>query len=351
MPYEVIAWRDDAPRVLDQTLLPHRVEHIRLDDLDAACQAIRTMRVRGAPLIGITAAYALARHALVLRRCGLEPGAVAKAMTEAGAQLVATRPTAVNLEWAVSEVLAACGAAESLEGLAAAALERARSIHEAQVHADAKTARLAAALLEGDGARAVITHCNTGPLATGGCGSALGGVIEAHRRGLVTEVLVDETRPRLQGAHLTSWELGQYRVPHHIVADGAAASLLARHEVAAAFVGADRIAANGDVANKVGTLSLALACRHFAIPFYVVAPLSTVSIETSSGDAIPIEERSAAEVLEVDTVRIAPAGADAYNPAFDVTPAELVTAIVTEAGVLRAPYDAAIRGALASRGA
>lgn len=349
--YTVIEWHDGAPRILDQTRLPFELTYRRLEDLDAACEAIRTMRVRGAPLIGITAAYALVRHAHQLTADAAGASDTSRAMSEAGARLQGTRPTAVNLEWAVQRVLEACRHEETPEGVTAAALDTARAIHEEQRAADARTASLAASLLEGPEARRVITHCNTGPLATGGLGSALGGVIEAFRRGLVLDVLVDETRPRLQGARLTAWELAQHEVPHRVIADGAAASLLARRDVAAALVGADRIAANGDVANKVGTLGLALACAHFGVPFYVVAPLSTLSPRTPSGDAIPIEERDPAEVLALDGHRIASTGALAENPAFDVTPAALVTAIVTEAGVLRPPYDEAIRDALAGHGA
>jgi methylthioribose-1-phosphate isomerase len=345
-PYEPIRWRDGVLSLLDQTRLPWALEYVRIEDSAAACEAIRTMRVRGAPAVGIAAAYALALDASHSAHLPLE---VARARIQAAAgALAATRPTAVNLRWAIDRVRVAVEAASDASSIAAGALNAARAIHGAQAAADAAMARAGAALLEAGPAAAatVITHCNTGPLATGGGGTALGVIIEAHRRGLVGSVLVDETRPRLQGARLTSWELQQHGVPHHVIADGAAASLLAARNVTAAFVGADRIAANGDTANKIGTFALALACQYHRVPFYVVAPLSTVDLATLDGAAIVIEGRDAEEVLAADGTRLAAPGARALNPAFDVTPAELITAIVTEAGVMRPPFGPALAGAV-----
>jgi len=338
-PYEPVRWIDGATVLLDQTLLPHTVVERRIEDLDDGIEAIRSMRVRGAPAIGVAAAYVLARSIAQSGVDGLDTRAE---------RLAAARPTAVNLRWAVERVQRAVEGVTPAEA-AGAALVEARAIHEEQRAADASMAQAGVALLP-PSLSEVITHCNTGPLATaGGLGTALGVVIAGHHAGRIGGVLVDETRPRLQGARLTSWELTQHGVPHHIIADGAAASLVASRGVAAAFVGADRIAANGDTANKVGTLGLALACRYRGVPFYVVAPLSTIDIETPSGDVIEVEERAEDEVLAVDGVRLAAAGASALNPAFDVTPAELVTAIVTERGVLRAPFAASIAAALAKR--
>ncbi len=347
-PYEVIAWRDGALVLLDQTLLPHRLEYVRIDSLEAGCEAIRTMRVRGAPAIGIAAAYTLA-VALTPRpplpRSGGEGeagrGGVRGTLQQAAAALVATRPTAVNLRWAVEQVLAAIEDCPTDEAVRAAVITEAQRIHQDQVEADRAMAESGAALVPPGST--VITHCNTGPLATGGLGTALGVVIEAHRQGRVVEVLADETRPRLQGARLTSWELLQHEVPHHVIADGAAAALMSRRPIAAAFVGADRIAANGDTANKIGTYGLAIACRHHGVPFYVVAPVSTIDPRAADGSAIPVEERDESEVLSAGLERLAPDGASALNPAFDVTPADLITAIVTERGVLHPPFSAAIR--------
>jgi methylthioribose-1-phosphate isomerase len=295
------------------------------------------MRVRGAPAIGIAAAYTLA--VVAHSKDGEDLRA---SLQQAGDALIGTRPTAVNLSWAVERVLAAIEDCPNDEAVRAAVLAEAQRIHEEQIEADLAMAEAGAALVPPGST--VITHCNTGPLATGGLGTALGVVIEAHRQGRVVEVLVDETRPRLQGARLTSWELLQHDVPHHVIADGAAAALMSRRPIAAAFVGADRIAANGDTANKVGTYGLAIACRHHGVPFYVVAPVSTIDPRAADGSVIPVEERDEAEVLSAGLERLAPEGAHALNPAFDVTPADLITAIVTERGVLRPPFGAAIAG-------
>lgn len=344
--YEVIRWRDGALSILDQTRLPWRTEYVALADVDVACEAIRTLRVRGAPAIGIAAAYALAQEAA---RVAAEPLDVARSAIEAAVRaLASTRPTAVNLRWALDRVQTAIEGAHDGLDRARRAIETALEIHREQVAADAAMATLGSALL-GPERGVVITHCNTGPLATGGGGTALGVIIEAHRRGMVESVLVDETRPRLQGALLTSWELQRHGVPHHVIADGAAASLIAPRKVVAAFVGADRIAANGDTANKIGTFALALACEYHDVPFYVVAPLSTVDFTTPNGPAIVIEDRAEDELVAFEGARLAAPGARALNPAFDVTPASLITAIVTEAAVLRHPYGPALGGALTSR--
>jgi methylthioribose-1-phosphate isomerase len=267
--------------------------------------------VRGAPAIGLAAAYGMA---------------LADGREDAAELLRSTRPTAVNLAWALEQ----CRGAPDV-------LEVARRLHREQDEADRRLAGLGAELFE-KGTRA-LTHCNTGALATGGYGTAGGVLRAAWERGLLSEVWVDETRPLLQGARLTAWELRQAGIPHRVVADSAAGSLMARGLVDRVVVGADRIAANGDVANKVGTYPLAVLAARHGVPFYVAAPLSTIDPATPDGGAIPIEEREPAEVLE---------GGEAFNPAFDVTPAELVTAIVTEAGVLEAPYDESIARAVAA---
>ena len=304
---------DDCVVVLDQRRLPE--EEVELECRSAAevAEAISTLAVRGAPAIGIAAAYGYALAGV--RGDGLDGAA---------ATLLASRPTAVNLPWAIAEMRRG-------DQSPAALAERARALHDEEVDRCRRIAGHAAGLLA-PGTRA-LTHCNAGALATGGVGTALGAIREGFERGLVAHVFVDETRPLLQGARLTAWELERAGVPHSVVADSAAGSLMARGEVDAVLTGADRIAANGDAANKIGTYPLAVLAAHHGIPFYVVAPSSTVDLDTASGADIPIEERDPAEV----TGRFA-----ARNPAFDVTPAALVTAIVTEEGVHRPPYEASL---------
>ena len=320
--FEPIEWRPNGGtprlRILDQTLLPHEVQYIETDDYRVVADAIRRLSVRGAPLIGIAAAYGLALTA-----------GRGESATDAADGLRATRPTAVNLGWALDRVLAAGD------------IEReAILIHDEQRAADLRMGDLGAALIA-DGAT-VLTHCNTGSLATGGIGSALGVIKAAHRQGKRVRVLVDETRPLLQGARLTAWELRQESIPFEIIVDGAAAGLIARGGVQAVVVGADRIAANGDTANKVGTYGLALAAHAHDVPFYVVAPVSTIDPHTATGAEIVIEDRGEDEVLTFAGAQSAPDGATARNPAFDVTPAHLISGVVTERGVLRAPIGEAI---------
>jgi len=296
-----VRFEEDGPRVvlLDQRRLPGERVELACATVEELVVAIRELAVRGAPAIGVAAAYGLA---LAAAR-GDDVDAAARA-------LAASRPTAVNLAWALEEMRADPSA------------ERARRLHAEEVERCRAMAAHAADLF-GPGTRA-LTHCNAGALATGGYGSALGALRAAWERGLLAHVWVDETRPLLQGARLTAWELEAAGIPHAVIADSAAASLMAADEVDCVVTGADRIAANGDTANKIGTYSLAVLAAHHGIPFYVVAPTSTVDPDTPSGAEIPIEERAGAEV----TARFA-----ARNPAFDVTPVELITAIVTEHGV------------------
>jgi methylthioribose-1-phosphate isomerase len=309
--------------VLDQRRLPGREEWLTCERPADVAEAIRTLAVRGAPAIGLAAAYGLA----LADRGELD---------EAAELLAATRPTAVNLAWAIGRAREAAAG-----GGPEAVLELARRLEAEQHEADRRLAELGAERFE-PGDRA-LTHCNTGPLATGGFGTAAGVLRVAWERGRLAQVWVGETRPLLQGARLTAWELGSEGIPYRVVTDSSAGTLMARGLVDRVVVGADRIAANGDVANKVGTYPLAVLADRHDIPFYVAAPLSTVDPDTPSGDGIPIEERDPAEVAGEE----APDGAGAFNPAFDVTPAELVSAIFTEAGVLEAPYDRSIARALA----
>jgi methylthioribose-1-phosphate isomerase len=304
-PERIVRLEPDRVVLLDQRRLPG--EEVELECRSAAevAEAIRTLAVRGAPAIGVAAAYG---YALAAAR--------GEDLEDAAAVLAAARPTAVNLTWALGEVCAAADPAE-----------RAREIHREEVARCRQMARHAAALLD-PGTRA-LTHCNTGGLATGGYGTALGALRAAREQGRLEQVWVDETRPLLQGARLTAWELGALGIPYAVIVDAAAGGLMAAGEVDCVLVGADRIAANGDTANKVGTYPLAVLAAHHRLPFYVVAPTSTIDPDTPTGAEIVIEERAADEVT---------AAFPARNPAFDVTPAALVTAIVTEAGVHRAPY-------------
>jgi len=313
-PERILRLEDDAVVFLDQRLLPLEEVDVRCATAADVAEAIRTMVVRGAPAIGVAAAYAIA---LAAER-GEDLDAADRALRE-------SRPTAVNLAWALDEMQND------------PSRDHARRIHRDEVERCRRMAAHAAELLL-PGTRA-LTHCNAGGLATGGYGSAVGALLAAWERGLLEHVWVDETRPLLQGARLTAWELEAASIPHAVIADSAAGALMAAGEVDCVITGADRIAANGDTANKIGTYSLAVLARHHELPLYVVAPSTTVDLATPDGAAIPIEERDPAEVTERFAAR---------NPAFDVTPAELIAAIVTEAGVHRAPFDRSLAGAVAA---
>jgi methylthioribose-1-phosphate isomerase len=310
-------------------------------------RAIRDMNVRGAPAIGVAAGYGLALAAAVSRARTAK--ALLRDLERAGALLVRARPTAVNLAWAVSRVRKAVRVLRR----AAPSAVRARVLAEARaIEAEDRAANLAigrngAPLIPRGGT--VLTHCNTGALATAGYGTALGVIRAARTDGRLRHVLVDETRPYLQGARLTAWELKRDRIPFTLITDSMAAHFMSRGKVDAVIVGADRITARGDVANKIGTYGLAVLARAHRIPFYVAAPVSTIDPATRRGADIVIEERSAREVLRIGSVSIAPPGTRAAHPAFDVTPPRLVTAIITERGVARPPYTRALRRLLVSR--
>jgi methylthioribose-1-phosphate isomerase len=326
-----IAWTPDfAVRILDQTLLPDAETYRTLETVDAVAEAIRTLRVRGAPLIGIAAAMGVT---LAVRR----GTATLETVCAASAALGATRPTAVNLRWALGRMERRAGeAAAAGEDLQRALRDEATAIWEEDRAMCARIGAAGAALIDGDAV--VLTHCNAGALATGGMGTALAPIYTLHAAGRRISVVADETRPLLQGSRLTAWELARAGVPVTVIADGMAASRLRRGDITCVLVGADRIAANGDVANKIGTYGVALAARANGVPFYVAAPSSTVDLATPDGAAIPIEERAAEEVAALGGRRTAPAGVQVWNPAFDVTPAGLVTAIITDRGVF-APAD------------
>ncbi len=340
-PPPTLQWREASSQVppalvlLDQTLLP--VEEVLLNcmDVETVAEAIESLRVRGAPAIGVAAAYGVALGAWHGRGTGASATTVSAAVTRLGR----TRPTAVNLFWALDCMQQALDAAigcsdDELYATLVAAAQR----------IDADDRRLCrllgehgAALLPDDAT--VLTHCNAGSLATAGWGTALGVIYAAAEQGKRVRVFADETRPLLQGARLTAWELQRRGIDVTVICDVAAASVLRDHRIDCVITGADRIAANGDVANKIGTYGVALMARAHDVPFYVAAPTSTVDLELASGDLIPIEERAAHEITEGFGRRTVPAGVRVFNPAFDVTPHHLVSAIITEHGVARTPYD------------
>lgn len=337
-PYRTLEWLPGRTlRLLDQRQLPHRVAYIETQDYRTAAGWIRSMAVRGAPAIGAAAAYAMA---LAAYHTPAEDAARLRlALAAAGETLKAARPTAVNLAWAVERVLATAKdpALRSAAAVQAAVLAVAHAIAAEDARTNRLIGRNALAALPA-GPLTFIHHCNTGTLATVDYGTALGIIRHAHEAGRTLFVYVDETRPRLQGARLTAWELQQLGIPHAIIVDGASGFVMQRRHVDACVVGCDRVAANGDTANKIGTFNLALAAKAHGVPFYVAAPTSTIDLALPDGAAIPIEERDPGEVLQIGSERIAPEAAQAFNPAFDVTPAAYITAIVTEAGLAFPPF-------------
>jgi methylthioribose-1-phosphate isomerase len=328
-------WRDGRLEILDQTLLPATETWIELTGARDSAAAIARLAIRGAPNIGIAAAYGIAMQV------ALEPDD--DGVTDAARVLRSSRPTAVNLAWAVDRMQAAVLAVAPAQRAAVARAE-AEALHAAEDAASATIATLGADWLTGT--RRILTHCNTGTLACGGNGSALAVIVELARRGELS-VLACETRPLLQGARLTVWELRRFGIAHELLVDGAAAGLIRRGEVDAVIVGCDRIAANGDVANKVGTYAHALAARAAGIPFVVAGPTSTIDASIASGDEIVIEERGADEVRRAGGALLTAADTPCRNPAFDVTPAELVSALVTERGIAAPPTRESVLGLLA----
>ena len=325
---------DGHVELIDQTLLPARIERLACRDVDTVIEAITSLRVRGAPAIGIAGGYGVVVAADEARRSALPPEAARAHVLARAESLASARPTAVNLRWAVERVLRTI---ESLPqetravALGEVLLAEARAIHDEDRRLCAAIGRHGEAVLPAGG---VLTHCNTGALATGGDGTALAVITAAWERGRRFDVFADETRPLFQGARLTAWELVQRGIPVTVLVDGAAAHLMKSGRVAAVIVGADRITACGDTANKIGTYGLAVLAAAHGVPFFVAAPSSTFDRSIDSGDDIPIEERSAREVTHPMGVQAAPEGAAAFNPAFDVTPARLIKAIITERGVI-----------------
>ena len=328
-----IEWRANAVRLIDQRALPGRLQFLDCHDVDTLCDAIETLAVRGAPALGAAGAFGVA-----LAACTTPETAH---VHDAAERIANTRPTAVNLAWGVRRALEAFD-----EGGFDSALTCARDIAAHDVAINQQIGANGIELIRADAA--VLTHCNTGALACVGYGTALGVIRAAAEAGRRPRVWADETRPLLQGARLTMWELDQLGIDATLVPDGAAAALMARGLVDVVMVGADRIAANGDVANKIGTYALAVAAKYHGIAFYVAAPTSTVDLQTPNGASITIEERDPAEVTHAGGAAVAPAGVVAYNPAFDVTPAALVSAIVTEVGIARPPFEKSLAGVAVS---
>jgi len=332
---QTLKWLDAHLEMIDQRVLPARFEYLPYGSAAEVAEGIRTMVVRGAPAIGCAAAYGIALEALALRQLNRED--FAAGMERGFAVLAASRPTAVNLFWALARMRGVWQAGQhlSLTEIAASLLHEAHEIAAEDVRINRAMGVYGAALLA-DGAR-VLTHCNAGALATAGHGTALGVIRSAVEAGKRISVIADETRPFLQGARLTAWEMVQEKIPVTLITDNMSGHLMSRGDIDAVVVGTDRVAANGDVANKIGTYMVAVLAQRHGIPFYVACPLSTIDLTLANGDAIPIEERAAAEVTGFRDCQWAAQGVQVLNPAFDVTPAELVTALITENGVVMRP--------------
>jgi methylthioribose-1-phosphate isomerase len=345
--FSPLAWRGDSLALLDQTLLPGREHWLDCRTPADVAAAIRRLAVRGAPAIGVAAAYGLLLGVRAAITEGLEGEALAARADAVAEELAATRPTAINLRWALERGRRRLAAAweAGLEGapLQDDLLAWAQSVQAADVDANRAMAAHGAPLFHpGD---RVLTHCNAGALATAGIGTAIGVIAEAWRQGRVAQVWVDETRPLLQGARLTAWEMDRLGIPHRLITDSSVGALMARGWVQRVVVGADRIARNGDVANKIGTYGVAVLAAHHGVPFYVAAPLSTIDLATPDGAAIPIEERGGDEVTALGGQVVAPGATQALNLAFDVTPHALIAGIITEAGVHEPPFERSLAAA------
>ncbi len=331
---KAIEWLDERVRFLDQSKLPGDEVYLETDQYEIIAQAIRSLQIRGAPLIGIAAAYGVALAAVRARKEALP---IASSVEEAISSLRATRPTAVNLAWALHRMktldVRGCSAGDACTRY----VMEATAIHREDERMCRQIADAGLKLIPPE-AR-ILTHCNAGALATGGAGTALGVIVAAHREGKIREVYASETRPALQGSRLTAWELSKGGIDVTLVTDSTAAFLMEQNRIDLVIVGADRIASNGDTANKIGTYSHALAARHHRLPFYVAAPRSTFDPALPDGSCIPIEERSGREMTHCGEMLLAPAGVGTYTPAFDITPASLITAFITERGVIYPPFD------------
>jgi methylthioribose-1-phosphate isomerase len=339
---KAIEWVSGKIRLIDQTRLPWEEVFLELSDYREVAAAIKEMKVRGAPAIGIAAAYGMVLGAQGIKATSKEEF-VAK-LRPVSETLAATRPTAVNLFWALDRMRQVVEAGDDVAGIKAALLGEAQRIDSENEEANRKLSSYGAELIK-DGFT-ILTHCNTGSLATGGYGTALGIIKAAWEQGKSIHVFAGETRPLLQGARLTAWELTKYDIPFTLIADTMTGHFLSRGRIDCVIVGADRIASNGDVANKIGTYNLAVLAMENGVPFYVAAPTSSIDLSLGSGDEIPIEERRPEEVTHIQGIAIAPTGVAVANPAFDITPHRYISAIITERGVLREPYEMRLRKAV-----
>ena len=337
--YLPVEWLGNRVRILDQTKLPQEEVYLELSDHRSIASAIAELKIRGAPALGVAGAYGIALGALEIEARSKDDfleklGVIVQT-------IAATRPTARNLFRAISRMQQVAESGKDIEQIKTALAEEAVKIHSEEAEATRKLSQFGAELIK-DGFT-ILTHCNTGPLATTGYGTALGVIRQAREQGKSTRVFVSETRPRLQGARLTTWELKKADIPFTLITDSMAGYFISRGEVDCVIVGADRIAANGDTANKIGTYTLAVLAKENSIPFYVAAPTTTIDLSLASGAEIPIEQRSVDEVTHIQGVSIAPEGTQAQNPAFDITPHRFITAIITENGIIKEPYGEGIK--------
>jgi len=332
-------WLGDRLRILDQTRLPREEVYLELSRYQDIASAIKQLKIRGAPAIGVAGAYAVALGALKIKTKSRDD--LLKKLRVITKTLADSRPTARNLFRAIDRMQQLAEVGKNVEQIKTALVNEAIRIHSEEAEATRKLSQLGAELIEDS--FTILTHCNTGALATAGYGTASGVIKQAKEQGKRIRVLATETRPLLQGARITAWELKRAGIPSTLITDSMAGYFMSKGEVDCVIVGADRIAANGDTANKIGTYTLAVLAKEHGIPFYVAAPTTTIDLSLASGDEIPIEQRSPEEVTHIQGVAIAPEGVDVANPAFDVTPHQYITAIITESGIIREPYGEGLR--------
>ena len=334
MVMKAIEWLGDRVRILDQTRLPREEAYLELSRYQDIASAITELKIRGAPALGVAGAYAMALGALKIKARSRDD--FIEKLQAITKTIANTRPTARNLFRALERMRRAAESGKNTEQIKTALVNEAIKIHSEEAEATRRLSQLGAELIK-DGFT-ILTHCNTGPLATAGYGTALGVIIQASGQGKKLKIFATETRPLLQGARITAWELQRAGIPFTLITDSMAGYFMSRGEVNCVLVGADRIASNGDTANKIGTYTLAVLAKENGIPFYVAAPTTTIDLSLASGDEIPIEQRSPEEVTHIQGVAIAPAGIEVQNPAFDITPHRYITAIITESGIIREPY-------------
>ncbi len=337
--YLPIEWLGNRVKILDQTRLPQEEVYLETASYQAIASAIRELKIRGAPAIGVAGAYAVALGALEIESGSKND--FLQRLQQVSQNIAATRPTARNIFQAIARMLKVAESGKKVEQIKTALVQEAIKIHAEEAGATEKLSQFGAELIK-DGFT-ILTHCNTGPLATTGYGTALGVIIRAKEQGKRIKVFADETRPLLQGARLTAWELKKANIPFTLITDSMAGYFMNRGEIDCVIVGADRIAANGDTANKIGTYTVAVLAKENGVPFYVAAPTTTIDHSLASGKEIPIEQRSPNEVTHIQGISIAPEGIEAANPAFDVTPHRYITAIITERGIIREPYEEGIK--------